>query len=131
MGAIESGPVSIHGPAVGLPRGQQVLESLRKEEHRRGLGVGRSGSLSHGPLPHLGPAGLPCGLSLLSSLHFPFHPPANKDIELRFSFQLANLGGKEPSPNPERTNGGTGTRTQGSCLPARSIRQVSTQKPKE
>lgn len=42
VGAVGCGPLSLHSPAVGFPRGQQVLESLEKEGDKR---KGRSGSL--------------------------------------------------------------------------------------
>ena len=35
-GAVGHGPLALHGPAVGFPRGQQVLESLQKEGGRCG-----------------------------------------------------------------------------------------------
>lgn len=33
-GAVGRSPLALHGPAVGFPRGQQVLESLKKEGDR-------------------------------------------------------------------------------------------------
>lgn len=44
-GAVGHGPLALHGPAVGFPRGQQVLESLQEE----GDGTGKRVSADWSP----------------------------------------------------------------------------------
>lgn len=87
-GAVGRSPLALHGPAVGFPRGQQVLESLEKEEDGSREKSGGLPPRSTTTVYTLSPASVPSGLWQTTTLsgpppHPPFHPPADEGIELR------------------------------------------------
>ena len=86
--AVGHRPLSLHGPTVGFPRGQQVLESLEKEEDRHGEASQRAWFPSS---PRVPPVCCVAFAKLVPSLDPPFHPLTNRGLELR-SLQALNEG---------------------------------------
>lgn len=87
-GAVGHRPLSLHGPTVGFPRCQQVLESLEEEADRHGEAGQRARFPSS---PRVLPVCSVAFAKLVPSLDHPFHPLANRGLELR-SLQALNEG---------------------------------------